>query len=67
MDADLSAFNSGNEAMSTELVNRISRAVDLAQACADHAPENNEIIAQGRAALGEVAAFFEVDLTEPAR
>lgn len=50
------------EAMAADLVARVDRAIALAEACADHAPENNAIINAGREALREIAAFFEVDM-----
>lgn len=61
MAPDLSSFNDDSEALAKDLVSRIDRAIALAEACSDFAPENNQIVAQGRAALVEVAAFFEVD------
>lgn len=56
--ADLSE----TEAMATELVAKVDRAIALAEACADHAPENNAIINAGREALREIADFFGVDV-----
>lgn len=61
MAPDLSSFNDDSEALAKDLVSRIDRAIAVAEACSDFAPENNQIAAQGRAALVEIAAFFEVD------
>lgn len=51
-----------NLIFAAELVAKIDHVIALAEACADHAPENNAIINAGRTALVEVAAFFEVDV-----
>ncbi|WP_297105226.1 hypothetical protein [uncultured Devosia sp.] len=61
MNATLSSFDQDSEAMATELIEKIGRVIDLAHACADHSLENAAIIIEGREALDEVAAFFEVD------
>jgi hypothetical protein len=37
---------------------KLDRVVALAEACADHAPENNAIINAGREALREMATLF---------
>lgn len=62
MSPDPSTFDQDNEAMATELVEKIGRVIDLAHASADHGPETAEIITQGRTALAEVAALFEVEV-----
>lgn len=57
----LDDFTAG-KAMAAELVARVDRAIALAEACADHAPENNAIIGAGRDALHSIADFFGVDV-----
>lgn len=57
-------INNGDDGFAAELVAKLNRVLDLAQACAEHGPEHNAIIADGRAALVEVADFFEVPLPE---
>lgn len=46
----------------TDLVAKLDQVIALAEACADHAPENNAILNAGREALVEVAGFFAVDV-----
>lgn len=66
--ADIAAANAllddmeDTEAMAADLVAKVDKVIALAEACADHAPENNAIINAGREALTEIAAFFEVDV-----
>lgn len=50
------------EALAADLVAKVDRTIALAEACADHAPENNAIINAGRDALRSIADFFGVDV-----
>lgn len=51
-------------AMASTLVTRIARVLDLAEASCIVSETNRLKLAEGREALADVAAFFEVDAPE---